>query len=136
MLGFFNFLNVVVAVLSTIFIFRQLFIKFHWSNKALKNVVFSICMVITLFSSYFSSTSGLVAKEHKDNLNFETNYADTHNTPIMLQDEIDRVNKEIDKVYSYSAAEYISFVLGTLIYICILKEYKNVKKEERWDLKK
>ncbi|MDP4091065.1 MAG: hypothetical protein Q8930_17600 [Bacillota bacterium] len=136
MLGLTNVTCAIIAITVAVFTFRQVFFKFQWSSKTIKNVILIVCTAVTFSMSSLAIAEGLDARELRREVEADMEYSRIHNAPINLDSEIKKVNRQVDKAYRYAEVGYVSLILTVLIYGNVIKDSKKTAPGERWNLEK
>lgn len=133
-------LNIILAAASVIFLIKRLLINFIWSQKTIKNIIMSICVIIALFSSFGCLYMGFIIDENKQELEYELTKSEgviinKVAKADLIKDDLIKLDLEIDKVKRYTGVGYLCFISGFLIYRNIINENNKIKPQGKWDLK-
>lgn len=136
-------LNIILAVLTVIFIVKELLINFKESKSKIKTSCLFIFVIISLFFAFVAGSGGFFISQQRDMLENELLTVDklgyAGESPQKREDieeELKNLKRDENALIIYTSVGYLSFGCLLLINKNILKEMKAIKSNGKWDLDK
>jgi len=135
--------NTALAILTSVFIVKEILINFKESKNRIKNICIFFLAAVSLFLPFVMGRGAFYMSLHRDGL--ENDLINADKTEIIgigpeykndIQNQLDNLKKDENNLVVFTILGYISYGSMVILNKNIVKEIKIKKPEGKWDFNK